>query len=374
MIVLKALFWGSLGALAWTHAGYPAATAVAARLRPKRVRKDPITPTVTMIVPAYNEEAVIRRRLENLLELDYPDGRLEIVVTSDASDDRTDEIVAGIAVSEPRISLRRRERAGKLPGLNRTVAESDSEIVAFTDANTTWAPDALAKLVRNFADEDVAYVCGRLTLQNADGANREGVYWRYELWLRNSESRLGSITGGNGSIYAIRRSDYAEAPFGHDLSFPPLAVKRGRRAVYEPEAIAYEKPTPESADEFRRKVRMLPWSWGFLLSGKSMRGVPPLYAVELVSHRHLRYASGALHVVLLGTNVVLVGEGPLYQAALAAQAAWLALAAAGRLRVPLPGAGIAHYYLLMTTATLASLARYLRSGASLTWEKAEGTR
>jgi len=374
MIVLKALFWGSLGALAWTHAGYPAATAVAARLRPKRVRKDQITPSVTMIVPAYNEEAVIRRRLENLLELDYPDDRLEIVVTSDASDDRTDEIVAGIAESEPRISLRRRERAGKLPGLNRTVAESESEIVAFTDANTTWTPDALTKLVRNFADDDIAYVCGRLTLLSPDGANREGIYWRYELWLRDSESRLGSITGGNGSIYAIRRSDYAEAPFGHDLSFPVLAVKRGRRAVYEPDAIAYEKPTPESADEFRRKVRMLPWSWGFLLSGNSLRGVPPLYALELVSHRHLRYASGALHVVLLGTNIALLGEGPVYQAALAAQAAWLALAAAGRFRAPIPGAGIAHYYLLMTTATLASLVRYLRSGASLTWEKAEGTR
>jgi glycosyltransferase involved in cell wall biosynthesis len=296
------------------------------------------------------------------------------VVSSDASDDGTDEIVADVAAKEPRVALRRRERAGKLPGLNRTVAESDSEIVAFTDANTTWAPDALSKLVQNFADDDVAYVCGRLTLLSPDGANREGVYWRYELWLRESESRLGSITGGNGSIYAIRRSDYVEAPYGHDLSFPPLAVRAGRRAVYEPEAIAYEKPTPESADEYRRKVRMLPWSWGFLLSGRSLRGVPPLYALELVSHRHLRYASGALHVVLLGTSIALVGEGRVYQAALGAQIAGLALAAAGRLRAPVPGAAIAHYYLLMTTATLASLFRYLRSGASLTWEKAEGTR
>jgi glycosyltransferase involved in cell wall biosynthesis len=374
MIVLKALFWGSLGALAWTHAGYPAAAAVAGRLRPKRVRKGEITPTVTVIVPAYNEEAVIRRRLENLLELDYPADRLEIVVSSDASSDETDAMVEAVAANEPQVSLRRRERAGKLPGLDRTVAESDSEIVAFTDANTTWAPDALAKLVRNFADDDIAYVCGRLSLLSPDGANREGIYWRYELWLRDSESRLGSITGGNGSIYAIRRSDYAEAPFGHDLSFPPLAVKRGRRAVYEPEAVAYEKPTPESADEYRRKVRMLPWSWGFLLSGNSLRGLPPVYALELVSHRHLRYASGALHVVLLGTNIALVGEGPVYQVALGLQAAWLLLAAAGRLRAPIPGAGIAHYYLLMTTATVASLVRYLRSGASLTWEKAEGTR
>ncbi len=374
MLVLKALFWGSLGALAWTHAGYPAAAAAAARLRPRRVRKGEITPTVTILVPAYNEETVIRRRVENLLALDYPADKVEVVVSSDESSDGTDAIVEEVAAREPRVRLMRWSRGGKLPGLNKTVSATASDVVAFTDANTTWAPDALRKLVRNFADEDVAYVCGRLRLQAADGANREGVYWRYELWLRDSESRLGSITGGNGSIYAIRRSDYAEAPFGHDLSFPPLAVSRGRRAVYEPEAIAHEKPTPESADEFRRKVRMLPWSWGFLLSGKTLRGVPPLYAVELVSHRHLRYASGLLHVVLLGTNIALVGEGPPYRVALAAQGAWLTLALAGRLRAPIPGAGIAHYYLLMTTATLASLARYLRSGASLTWEKAEGTR
>jgi glycosyltransferase involved in cell wall biosynthesis len=374
VIVLKALFWGSLGGLIWTHAGYPAAAAAAARLRPRPVRKDEITPSVTLIVPAYNEEAVIRRRLENLLELEYPAERLDIVVSSDGSDDGTDAIVQEVAARERRVTLRRRERAGKLPGLNRSVAETQSEIVAFTDANTTWAPDALRKLVRNFADDDVAYVCGRLTLQSPDGANREGVYWRYELWLREKESRLGSITGGNGSIYAVRRSDYGEAPFGHDLSFPPLAVKRGRRAVYEPEAVAYEKPTPESADEFRRKVRMLPFSWGFVFSSEMVRGQPPLYLVELFSHRHLRYSSGVLHAVLLGSNLALVREGTAYKAVLVGQVGWLALAAAGRMRAPVPGAGIAHYYLLMTTATIASLARYLRQGASWTWEKAEGTR
>jgi glycosyltransferase involved in cell wall biosynthesis len=374
MLVLKALFWGSAGALAWTHAGYPLAAAALARARPKAVRKADQTPSVTVIVPAYDEEQVIARRLENLLALDYPHERLEIVVASDASSDRTDEIVEDLAAREPRVRLRRWPRGGKLPALNRTVAETDSDVVAFTDANTTWAPDALRKLVRNFADEDVAYVCGRLTLRAPDGQNREGVYWRYELWLRENESKLGSITGGNGSIYAIRRSHYVEPPFGHDLSFPPLAVKQGRRAVYEPDAAAFEKPTPESADEYRRKVRMLPWSWAFLFTGRSLHGVPPLYAAELFSHRHLRYSSGILHVVLLGTNVALVGEGPVYQAALGAQAAWLGLAAAGRFRLPVPGAALAHYYFLVTTATLASLVQYLRSGPSLTWEKAEGTR
>ncbi len=374
MIVVKALFWASLGALAWTHVGYPAAAAALARLRPRRVRKADITPSVTLIVPAYNEEAVIERRLGNLLELDYPAGRLEIVVADDASDDRTAELVERLAAREPRVRLLRYERGGKLPNLNRTVATVDSEIVAFSDANCVWASDALAKLIRNFADDDVAYVCGQLRLQRPDGTNREGAYWRYELWLRESESLLGSITGGNGAIYAIRRADYAEAPFGHDLSFPPLAVRRGRRAVYEPEALAFEKPTPESADEYRRKVRMLPWSWRYLFAGAGLRGVPPIYLVELVSHRVLRYATGVLHVVLLATNIALLGEGLVYQVALGAQLAWLALAAAGRLRAPIPGASLAHYYLLMTSATVTSLLGYLREGASLTWEKAEGTR
>jgi len=372
--VLKAVFWGSLGAVGWTHVGYPAAAALAARLRPRRVRTADVTPRVTIVVPAHDEETVIERRLENLLALDYPDDRLEVVVASDASEDRTEELVEAVAKREPRVRLLRWPRGGKLPALNKTVAATDSDVVAFTDANTTWSPDALRKLVRNFGDSEVAYVCGRLVLQTPDGANQEGIYWRYELWLRESESKLGSITGGNGSIYAIRRSDYAEAPFGHDLSFPPLAVRRGRRAVYEPEAVAYEKPTPESADEFRRKVRMLPFSWGFVLSPETLRGVPPLYAVELLSHRHLRYASGGLHLVLLASNVALVREGGIYKAALAAQAAFLALAAAGRFRLPLPAARLAHYYVLMTGATLASLGRYLRSGASWTWEKAEGTR
>jgi glycosyltransferase involved in cell wall biosynthesis len=373
-MIVKALFWGSLGALAWTHVGYPVTAAALARLRPRRVRKAEITPTVTLIVPAYNEEAVIERRLENLLELDYPAERLEIVVADDGSTDRTAELVDQIAARDGRVRLARYARAGKLPNLNRTVGESDSEIVAFSDANCVWAADSLASLTRNFADEDVAYVCGQLRLQRPDGTNLEGAYWRYEMWLRENESLLGSITGGNGAIYAIRRSDYAEAPFGHDLSFPPLAVRRGRRAVYEPKALAFEKPTPESADEYRRKVRMLPWSWRYLFAGAGLRGVPPLYFVELLSHRVLRYSTGVFHIVLLATNIALLDEGPVYQVALGVQLAWLGLAAAGRLRAPIPGASIAHYYLLMTSATVTSLLRYLREGASLTWEKAEGTR
>jgi len=228
--------------------------------------------------------------------------------------------------------------------------------------------------VRNFADPDVAYVCGKVRFQRDDGSNREGVYWRYEMWLRESESALGSITGGNGAIYAVRRSDYVEWPFGHDQGFPTLMAQKGRRAVYEPEAMAFEKPSRENEDEFRRKVRMLPWSWRYLFEAGPLRGVPPMYLFELLSHRVLRYASGFLHVALLATSIALWGDGWVYEAALAAQALWLVLAAAGKLKLRVPGAGLAWYYLLMTVATMAALVRYLREGAPLMWEKAEGTR
>ena len=370
MVLVKALFWTSLGGLAWTHVGYPVAAAALRRVREKPVRKAEIEPTVTLIVPAHNEEDVIEQRVQNLLELDYPADKLELVVASDASTDRTHELVRG----HDGVRLLECPRAGKLPTMNRAVRETESEILAFGDANATWAPDALRKLVRNFADPDVAYVCGQVRFQREDGTNREGVYWRYEMWLRESESALGSITGGNGAVYAVRRSDYVEWPFGHDQGFPTLMAQQGRRAVYEAEAAAFEKPSRDNEDEFRRKVRMLPWSWRYLFEAKPLRGVPPMYLFELVSHRVLRYASGFLHLILLVTSIALVNEGWPYAAALAAQALWLALAAAGKLKVRVPGAGLAWYYLLMTVATMAALVRYLREGAPLMWEKAEGTR
>jgi len=361
---VRVLFWAGLGALVWTHAAYPLAASALARIRPRRVRGADWTPTVTVIVAAYNEEAVIARRIENLLALDYPAGLVEIVVTSDASTDRTEEIAA----SYPGVRVTRNPRGGKVAAQDRAVRETESELLAFSDANATWAPDALRKLVRPFADPDVAYACGRLRIQAADGSNREGVYWRYELWLREAESRLGSVTGGNGSIYAVRRADYVEVDprFGHDLSLPYLMVQRGRRAVYEPAALAFEKPTPTNEDEFRRKVRMFEHCWLILLRGKMLRRLGPLYWIEIVSHRVLRYGSGLLHLVLLGASLALVRQGLVYQAALAGQLLLLAAAAAG--------VGIARYYVLIAWATVVSLANYLRRGVPATWAPPEGTR
>ena len=375
-MLARALFWGSLGALAWTHVGYPLLAAGLARRRPRPVRKGEVTPRVTVIVAAHDEEPVIAKRVENLLALDYPAELVDVVVASDASTDGTDRVVEELAASEPRVRLLACPRGGKVNAQNLAVRQTESEIVAFSDANATWAPDTLRRLVRNFADTDVAYVCGQLQLRRADGTNLEGTYWRYEVSLREQESRLGSVTGGNGAVYAVRRSDYVEVDprFGHDLSLPYVMVQHGRRAVYEREALAFEKPSRHLEDEYRRKVRMFEHCWLILLRGGMLRGLDPTYLTEIVSHRVLRYGSGVAHLLLAATSLRLAPRSGIARALLVAQVAGLGLAAAGRLRAPLPGAGLAYYYLLVTQATVVALYRTLRHGVPAVWDKAEGTR
>ena len=363
MLVVKALFWGSLGALAWTHVGYPVAAGALARVRERRVAKDPSwEPSVTVIVAAHNEEDVIERRLENLLALDYPPEQLELVVASDASDDRTNELVEAVASRESRVRLIDCPRGGKVAAQDRAVRETRGDVVAFSDANARWAPDALRQLVTNLADPEVAYVFGCLRLEDAEGSNREGLYWRYETWLREQESRFGSTTGGFGSIYALRRECYVEVnpKWGHDLAFPYRMVQAGKRAVYEPAAVASEQPTPTNETEYARKVRMFEHCWEIALRGSMLRGLPPGYLVAMLSHRVLRYGSGVLHLALAATSVVLVPAGWAYALVLLGQ---LALLAAFAARVP-----IARYYVYVTWATAQALWNYLRRGVPAAWD------
>jgi cellulose synthase/poly-beta-1,6-N-acetylglucosamine synthase-like glycosyltransferase len=362
--IVVVLFWASLLLLAWTHVLYPACAALAARVAARRVGKADIEPSVAVIIAAYNEETVIARRIENLKALDYPPGKLSVVVTSDASTDRTE----AIALEYPAVKVISNPRGGKVAAQDRAVRETDSDIVAFSDANCTWSEDALRELVRAFADPEVAYVCGQLRILAADGSNQEGLYWRYEMGVRSAESALGSVTGGNGSIYAVRREDYVEVDprFGHDLSLPYLMVQRGRRAVYEPAAHAWEKPTPTNETEYRRKVRMFEHCWLILLRGKMFRRIGPVYWVEIFSHRLLRYGSGILHLILFATSLALVGHGAIYVVVLVAQ---LLLLAAALARV-----AIARYYVLVSWATLVALWNYLRRGVPATWDAPEGTR
>jgi cellulose synthase/poly-beta-1,6-N-acetylglucosamine synthase-like glycosyltransferase len=376
--LLEIVFWVSLAALVWTHLAYPLAVWVWAKVRPWPIAKADILPTVSLILPAYNEEDVIEAKLENALSLDYPAELLEIVVTSDDSSDATHEIVARYA--DRGVRLIHCPRGGKVAAQDRAVRETSGEIVAFGDANVIWDTDSIRQIVRPFADPKVGMACGYVRLVNpAGGTNQEGVYWRYEMWLRARESQLHSITGSNGAIYAVRRDAYREVDprFGHDMSFPYLMVQNGYRAIYEPKARAVENMTTDIEDEFRRKVRMFEHAWLMLFKGK-MFGVRRLgltYWIELVSHRFLRYWSGPLHVLLLISSALLATHGTVYAVVLGLQLAGLALVAismltGGRIRL----LRVLHYYLLVTLATVIALTGYLRHGVPATWDKAAGTR
>ena len=371
---LGSAMWGSLALIAWTHAGYPAAAAAAASRSRYRPRSDDAhLPTVALVIAAHDEERVIGERLDNALALDYPG--LEIVVSLDGSTDGTRAIVEGYGVT-----LIDNPRAGKVPAQNAAVRATSSDVVAFSDANSMWEPDALRRLVRRFADPEVGYVCGRLRLiEPGTGRNVEGQYWRYELWLRALESRLGSITAGNGAIYAVRRSAYVELEPGqsHDIGLPFRLRRAGLRSLYEPEAVASELSAPTTSAEWERKVRMLSRSWNDVLRGGMLdpRDQPPRYFAELISHRLLRYATGPLHVVLLLAALALATTTRSARAVVAGHALWLGLALGARRS---PGrsrlADFAWYYLVVTAASLAGLARMASQGPQATWSAAEGTR
>jgi cellulose synthase/poly-beta-1,6-N-acetylglucosamine synthase-like glycosyltransferase len=371
MTGLRGLLWGSAALIAWTHAGYPLAAAVAARLRGYAPSRDErFLPELALIVAAHDEEAVLAERLENALRLDYPRERLEIVVASDGSADGTRSLVERFA--DRGVRLIELPRVGKVSAQNEAVKATTGEVIAFSDANSLWEPDALRVLVQNLADPEVGYVCGRLQLEDAGkGDNREGLYWDFELWLREQESACGSITAGNGGIYAVRRSSFLELgpAHGHDLGLPFRLRRRGLRSVYEPEAVARERALATTRAEWGRKVRMLSRAWTEVLRGGMLdpRGQPPLYFAALFSHRLVRYASGVLHLTLFGASVALARRDRAARLLLGLQLGSLGLALAGRRRPELPLAGAAWYYAVVTGASVAGLARALTRGADVTW-------
>jgi cellulose synthase/poly-beta-1,6-N-acetylglucosamine synthase-like glycosyltransferase len=316
---------------------------------------------------------VIAAKVANALALDYPRELLQIVVASDGSADATVER-ARAAGADLVLVL---PPGGKVAALNAAAAQASGELLAFSDANSEWAPDALRRLAAPFADPAVAYVCGQVRFVDEGGGNLEGAYWRYEMAVREMESALGGITAGNGAIYAVRREAYLPlAPSGsHDLSFPFLFAKRGQRSLYEPAARAQEKMVPTLEGEFARKRRMMVGLWDIVV-GEGMlspRGYSLLFALELASHRLLRYLSPLLHLLALATNVALLGQGWLYTVTLVAQLALLAAALLGRW-LPLAPLRVARYYVMTTASIAAGLWDRARHGAGGRWAKAEGTR
>jgi cellulose synthase/poly-beta-1,6-N-acetylglucosamine synthase-like glycosyltransferase len=374
---LQAVFWVAVGLLVYTQVGYAVLLAALAALRRDRPPPaEPPPPDVSLVVAAYREEAVIAGKVADVRALDYPPERLELIVCCDGSDDAT-ALRAREAGADRVLEL---PRAGKTGTQNAGAREARGEILAFSDANSRWAPDALRRLVSPFSDPAVGYVCGQVEFVDQGGTNQEGLYWRYETAVRALESRLASVTAGNGAIYATRREAYIELEpsSSHDLAFPFTMVKRGWRAVFAPGARATEKVVPTIEGEFARKRRMMRRGWPIVLRGGmlSPRGYGPLYAVMIASHRVLRYATPFLHLAVLAANFALVAQdrgAPLYLVTLALQLA-LVLAAALAGSLPLRPLLVARYYVLTTASLAAGLWDWLRRGPLPAWEPARGTR
>ena len=377
MTALAIVFWISVGLVLYAHAGYFLLLWVVDRLRPGRRASAGAEigelPAVSVIVAAYAEAEVIARRLSNLRALDYPPALLEVIVACDGSPDdtaqRARDAGADVVLELP--------RGGKIRAQDAAVKRSQREIVAFSDANVQWEPAALRRLVAPFTDPRVGYVCGDVSFVNERGTNQEGVYWRYEMALRSLESRVRSVTGGNGAIYATRREAYlfVDPIMGHDLSFPFNMVKHGWRAVYASDAHASEKMVPTIEGEFARKRRMSSHMWPIVLRGGmlSPRGYDLVYALMIFSHRIVRYLTPFLHVIAFVANILLLGQGWVYAVALALQVAILLAAVVAPLVRARPFL-IARYYVLTTASLAAGLWDWLRSGTAAGWEPAEGTR
>ena len=374
MLALKIVFWTSLVLLVWTHVAYPLAAGLAARLRRRRVDSSAIEPTVSIVVAAHNEEDVIERRVENLLDLDYPAGRLEIVVASDASIDRTDEIVERLGGEDERVKLVRCARAGKVSAQNRAVAESTGEIVAFSDANAVWERDALRNLVRSFADPDVAYVCGRASYEAADGTNREGAYWRFELWVRAQESRLGSVTGGNGldlrgASRRLRRRRALVRP--RPLAAVPDGAARPARRL-RPGGGSRREADADIENEYRRKVRMFEHCWLIVFRGDVAPARPGLLRRDRLAPAPALRERDPPRRPARSTRARRARAG-------STRRRWRCSSSGccsrrGAAAAADPGAGLAYYYLVVTWATLAALAQLRPLGRAATWEPDEGTR
>jgi cellulose synthase/poly-beta-1,6-N-acetylglucosamine synthase-like glycosyltransferase len=373
--IVAVAFWVSVGLLLYTHLGYPVLLWLLSRGRGPDAGP-PLghsAPSVSLIVAAHDEEASIARWVRATRDFDYPRDRLKVVVASDGSTDRTLELAAK-AGADVVLDL---PRGGKVAALNAAVERAPSELLAFSDANSIWEPDALSRLVARLQDPEVGYVCGRLRLEGADGENQEGLYWRYEMAIRALESRLAGVTAGNGAINAVRRGAYIalDPTRGQDISFPYELTKRGWRAAFEPAAVAREPMAATLGSEFRRKRRMLAGAWATMIRHGmlSPRGYRPAYAFEIFSHRLLRYGSPILHLVAFAANLVLLGQGAVYAVTLGAQLALLAAAALAPV-APWRVFRIPRYYVAMTAASAAGLWDCLRGSVPRTWEKAEGTR
>jgi cellulose synthase/poly-beta-1,6-N-acetylglucosamine synthase-like glycosyltransferase len=338
------LFWLATGLIGYTYAGFPVLVMLRAKLRPRPHRTADVTPSVSVVIAAHDEERSIGDRVDNLLAVDYPADRLEVVIASDGSTDRT--VAQARRREDGRIRVLDLPRTGKANALNAAVEASSGEILVFSDANTAYPPDAIRQLVRSFADPEVGGVAGNQvylsskdrggaadpTTATAIGAG-ERSYWDFDRLLKDAESLGGSVISATGAIYAIRRDLFRSVPDGvtDDFMTSTRVIAAGRRLVFEPAAVALEPVASSSRGEYRRKVRIMT---------RGLRGVAMahelldprrygFYAVQLFTHKVLRRLMAVPLLVIAATSAMLWDDGPIYRLAVLGQVAVYGLGAIG---------------------------------------------
>lgn len=371
----RTLFWISAAAIFYTFIGYPIAVWLLARVLGRRVRKADFTPPVSVVIACHNEAKTIEARIKNLIEADYPPSLLEIIIVSDGSTDQTAELARCLA-SDRVLVIEYPARRGKAAALNLGVASAQGEVILFGDARQTFEPDAVRKLVANFADERVGAVSGAYLLNkgaNASVGESVGFYWKYEEWIRKNEGRLNSVVGAAGAIYAIRRKLWQAVPAGtilDDVYTPMRIALGGHRIVFEEAAVARDIWTGTAAREFSRKVRTL--TGNYQLCQLMPRLLMPTYGLffQFFSHKLMRLAAPFFLMLLLVTNLIIAvspasrGEQIFYFLCLAGQMAFYASVITGGIlakrnrKVRL--LNVAYIFSVMNAAALVGLFYFIR--------------
>ncbi len=365
--------------ITYSYVGYPILLSILSYLFPRPTRRANITPRISLVITARNEENDIRAKLKNALSLDYPREKYEIIVASDCSTDRTDEIVQSF--SSQGVILHREDRhLGKTITQSRAVKKSTGEILIFSDATTTYEHLALRAIVRQFADPEVGCVAGQLIyISPNSSAVGKGCssYWSYEKLIKHFESQLGSLIGVSGCLYAVRRSCYARLSDDmiDDFVIASEIRSQGLRTVYEPEAIAFEKTNKEHRDEFRMRVRIIKQTLNALSRYRSLFSLHRhrSYSFQMISHKIMRYLVPFFLIAAFVSNLILVGQHPILDFTLTAQISLYSLALVGwtltnlgfRRLGPL---AFPYYFLLVNTAILVAILKSITGERYVVWE------
>ncbi len=379
--IIAAIFWICSFALVHTYALYPVVLSLISQIVESDHQELPADlPTVSLVIAAYNEEDVIAEKIENSIALDYPAEKLELIVFSDASSDRTDEIVESYA--DEGVELIRVEgRVGKTECQNVVAEQVGSEIIVFSDANSMYDPDAIRELIRGFGPS-VDCVVGELRYSDDSDVDGESTYWRYERLIKRLESKLGSIVTGNGSIYAVRTSSYVPLPRDaiSDFAEPLALIENGSRIAYAPTAIARERTDQSVESELSRRVRIVTRSWNTLSDHTALLNPRqyPVFSFKLFSHKVFRWLSPVFLVGALATSVVLtlVTRGLFYPVVLGFQIVFYLCALVGAIsdRVGRQVSSIFHipYYFVVSNYGMGlALVNFLKQRNIVTWETAE---